>query len=347
MTVAENKGFHPLLEEDHGYIWIDSCMQAWPDADWANAHRHGVTAFCNTAWRPHATIEQALEEGMFWHLVARENPNLIVAETANDVRKAKQEGKSAFIITAQGGDWIGFKLHRIEAMYRLGLRMMLPAYNRTNHICDGCLDKTDSGLTRYGELVVDESNRVGLLLDCTHIGKRASMEIMERSSVPTVFSHSNPKAIVDNPRNIDDEQIKACIAKGGVIGVAPWGPIVLEEGQTTQPTLDQFIAHIDYIAQLAGSTKNIGLGTDMSIGTYPDHEHDPWGEPAGYKDVASAYSNHITGDVRSPRRALDGFSNYPQIMNVIAKLKDRGYSEQDVSNILGENYLRVFDQVWR
>ncbi len=347
MSSTENKGFHPILEEDHGYIWIDSCMQAWPDGDWPNAHRHGVTAYCNTAWRPHATIDQALEEGMFWHLVARENPNLIVAETADDIRRAKQEGKSAFIITAQGGDWIGFKLHRIEAMYRLGLRIMLPAYNRTNHICDGCLDKTDSGLTRFGELVVDEANRVGLLLDCTHIGKRASMEIMERSSVPTVFSHSNPKGVVDSPRNIDDEQIKACIAKGGVIGVAPWGPIVLEEGQTTQPTLDQFINHVDYIAQLAGSADNIGLGTDMSLGTYPDHDHDPWGEPSGYKDVASAYTRHITGNVRSPRRALDGFSNYPQVMNFIAGLKNRGYTEQDVSKILGENYLRVFDQVWR
>lgn len=64
-------------------------------------------------------------------------------------------------------------------------------------------------------------------------------------------------------------------------------------------------------------------------------------------DVASAYTRHITGNVRSPRRALDGFSNYPQITNVIAKLTDRGYTDQDISNILGENYLRVFGQVWR
>jgi microsomal dipeptidase-like Zn-dependent dipeptidase len=99
--------------------------------------------------------------------------------------------------------------------------------------------------------------------------------------------------------------------------------------------------------RLRASTDNIGLGTDMSIGTYPDHEHDPWGEPEGYKDVASAYAKHITADVRSPRRALDGFSNYPQVVNFIGKLKDRGYTDQDVSKVLGQNYLRVFDQVWR
>src|SRR5690606_27114762 len=127
-----NKGFHPFLEQDHPYIFIDSCMQAWPDADFANAHRHGVTAYCVTAWRPHATVEQALEEGMFWHLVARKHHNCIVATTAADIRRAKAENKAAFIITAQGGDFIGDKLHRVEAFQRLGLRMMLLAYNRTN-----------------------------------------------------------------------------------------------------------------------------------------------------------------------------------------------------------------------
>jgi membrane dipeptidase len=346
MTATENKGFHTLLDDDHPYIWIDSCMQAWPDADYANAHRHGVTAYAATAWRPHATIEQALEEGMFWHLVARQNEHLIVAETADDIRRAKREGKSAFIITAQGGDWIGFKLHRIEAMYRLGLRMMLPAYNRTNQICDGCLDRTDSGLTSFGQLVVDEANRVGLLLDCTHIGKRASLEIIERSSVPVVFSHSNPSAIVENPRNIDDEQIKACVAVGGVIGLAPWGPLVMKKGQNEQPSLDDFIEHVDYVAQLSGSTEHIGIGTDMSLGTYPDHDHDPWGEPE-YADVASDYARYVTADVRSPRRALKGWSSFPEVLNFIDKLQARGYSEQDVANILGENYLRVFDQVWK
>lgn len=347
MTTAqtENKGFHPFLDNDHGHIFIDSCMQAWPDADYSNAHRHGVTAFMVTAWRPDATVEQALEEGMFWHLVARRHPNTLVVETVDDIRRAKTENKAAFIITAQGGEFIGNKLHRIEAFYRLGLRMMLPAYNRTNQICDGALDRTSSGLTSFGELVVDECNRVGLLLDCTHIGKQASLQIIERSSKPCVFSHSNPSAIAPNPRNIDDEQIQACIAGGGVIGLAPWGPIVLRPGGTTQPTVDEFIDMIVYVADMAGNTEHIGIGTDMSLGTYPDHDHDPWGEPE-YLDVASIYSKHITADVRSPRRALDGFSNYPEIVNLIERLQARDFSDQDVANLLGENYLRVFSQVW-
>lgn len=340
-----NKGFHPFLEHDHPYIFVDSCMQAWPDADFANAHRHGVTAYAVTAWRPHATAEQALEEGMFWHLVARQYDNVIVAETAADIRRAKDENKAAFIITAQGGDFIGNKLHRVEAFQRLGLRMMLLAYNQTNLICDGALDRTSSGLTRFGELVVGECNRVGILLDCTHTGKQATLQIIERSSQPVVFSHSNPNGLVPSPRNIDDDQIKACVAKGGLIGLAPWGPLVMKPGATHWPTADDFIDHIDYIAQLTGSTDHIGIGTDMSLGTYPDHDHDPWGEPA-WPAVGADYGKHITTDVRSPRRALDGFSNYTEITNLIDKLQARGYSDEDVSKILGENYLRIFEQVW-
>lgn len=346
MTNADNKGFHPTLDNDHPYIFIDSCMQAWPDADYGRANQHGVTVYAVTAWDPHVNAAEALDAGMFWHLIARKYPNTLVITSLTDIRQAKQEGKAGFLLAAQGGDFLGDKLSRVEAFYRLGLRMMLPAYNRSNGICAGCLDRNDGGLSRFGELVVDECNRVGLLLDCTHIGHRSSLEIIERSNDPVVFSHSNPNAVVDNPRNISDEQIRACTAKGGVIGLAPWGPLVLQPGQTTQPTVDEFINHIDYVVQLTGSTDHIGIGTDMSLGTYPDHLHDPWGEPI-WPNVADTYSKLITADVRSPLRALDGFSNYPQITNLIDHLGRRGYSDDDIRKLLGENYLRVFGQVWK
>lgn len=341
-----HKGIHPILEQDHPYIFIDACMQAWPDADYAHAHRHGVTAYAVTAFHPWAGLDEALEGLMFWHLIARRHPHLGIAWIAEDIRRAKREGRAVFVLASQGGDFIGNALHRIEAFYRLGLRMLIPAYSRTNPICGGCLDRADGGLTSFGELVVAECNRVGLLLDCSHVGKRSSLEIIERSAVPVVFSHSNPRRLVDNPRNIDDEQILACAARGGVIGLAPWGPLVMKPGSRTRPTLDDFVEHIDYVAQLTGSSDHIGIGTDMSLGTYPDHEHDPWGEPA-YASVTRAYDQHVTADVRSPLRAVEGFSSYSEVLNLVDRLQRRGYGDADVRKILGENMLRVFDQVWR
>ena len=339
-------GFHSLLAKDHPYIFVDSCMQIWPDADFAQAHRHGVTAYGVTAWEPHSPLERVLEEMMFWHLVVRKHPSLLIAETVDDIRQAKRDGRAALLLAAQDGDWIGNKLHRIEAFQRLGLRMMLPAYNATNQICDGILDRTDRGLTRVGRLVVDECNRVGIVLDCTHVGKRSTLEIIERSAVPCVFSHSNPSALVPNPRNIDDEQIRAYIGRGGVVGLVSWGPLVLRPGAATRPTVDDFITLIDHVAQMAGNCEHIGIGTDLSLGTYPDHRYDPWGE-SDYPSPSAEYGRRITPDIRSPRRAIDGFSDYPEVVFVAERLLARGYRDEDVRNILGENYLRVFDEVWR
>ena len=161
-----------------------------------------------------------------------------------------------------------------------------------------------------------------------------------------IFSHSNPSRLAPNPRNIDDEQIKACVGRGGIVGLVSWGPLVMAQGQQDWPTLAQFVGIIDDVAQLTGGTAHIGIGTDMSLGTYPDHRADPWGE-ADYPNISAEYGRRVTADIRSPRRSLDGFSDYPEVVNLANALLARGYTEAQVSGILGENYLRLFAAVWR
>ena len=338
-------GEHSVLSQDHPFTFIDACMQAWPDAQFEQAHRHGVSAYAVTAWTPNATVDSALKELMFWHLVARQHANLFVIETAEDVRRAKRERRAGLILAAQDGDWIGKELHRVEAFQRLGLRMMLLAYNRGNHIADGALDVNGHGLTRFGRLVVDECNRVGIVLDCSHTAARSTLEIIDRSRHPCVFSHSNPSAIVPNPRNVSDEQIKACAARGGVVCLCTWGPIVMKAGAGRRPTLDDFVGLVDHVAQLTGSADHIGIGTDMSLGTYPEHESDPWGTP-DYPNPAAEYGKVVTADIRSPRRYVEGFDDYAQVVDLAGRLQARGYSAADVGKILGGNLLRVFDAVW-
>lgn len=341
-----NKGFHPFIERENPYLFIDACMQGWRDADYAIAHKHGATVFGVTAFLPYETLDVALENLMFWHLVARKYPNTMVVHTADDIRRAKREGKAAFLLESQDGEFIGRSLHRIEAFYRLGLRVLIPAYNAANAIAAGCLDYENLGLTRFGKLVVQECNRVGMLLDGSHVGKRSTMEMMDASSDPIIFSHSNVRALVDSPRNVDDDQIKACAKRGGVIGVANFGPFVKKADSKEWPSIVDLIQHVDYIAEMTGSSDNIGIGTDMSLGTYPDHKHDPWGEP-DYLNPAGDYGSVVTGDVRSPMRALRDFNNYPQVLDFADALLARGYKDADVHKIMGENFLRVFEQVWK
>lgn len=342
---SHGKSVHTVLDRDPPFIYVDSCMQIWPDADLHLAHRHGVTAYGVTAWDPHANMAEATDGIMYWHGVVREHPNLTIVRTVDDVRRAKREGQAGLLLAAQCGDWVGYDLGRVQAMADLGLRMMLLVYNANNPLACGSLDRTDGGLSRLGERVVEECNRVGILLDCSHTGKRSSLEILERSEYPCVFSHSNPNAISPNPRNIDDDQIMACISAGGVISLVSWGPLCMRPGTTHRPTLEEFFQIIDYVVNMAGTTNNVGISTDMSIGTYPDHPHDPFGPPE-YPDIAAQYNEHVTSDFRSPERQVEGFGDYAQIVQVAEGLSEWGYSDEDVEKMLAENFLRVCREVW-
>lgn len=342
---SHGKSVHTVLDSNPPFIYVDPCMQIWPDADFHLAHRHGVTAYAVTAWNPHADIRAATDGIMYWHGVAREHSGLEVVKTVEDIRRVKREDRAGLLLAAQDGDWVGYDLGRIQAFADLGLRMMLLVYNATNQLADGALDRTAGGLSRLGQRVVEECNRVGIILDCSHAGKRATLEIMDRSAHPCVFSHSNPGALVPNPRNIDDEQIRACISRGGVIALVSWGPLCMRPNTTHRPSLEEFFQLIDHVVNMAGNTDNVAISTDMSIGTYPDHPHDPFNPPE-YPDIAARYNEHVTADFRSPRRQVEGFEDYAQIVEVADRLLIHGYSERDVEKILAENFLRVAGEVW-
>lgn len=342
---SHGKSVHTVLEENPPFLYVDPCMQVWPDADFHLMHRHGVTAYGVTAWDPHADIQAATDGLMYWHGIVREHPDLMVVRTVEDIRRAKAEGKAGLLLAAQDGDWIGYDLGRIQAMADLGLRMMLLVYNANNQLAGGSLDRVDGGLSRLGIRVVEECNRVGIVLDCSHAGKRSSLEIMERSTHPCVFSHSNPAAISPNPRNIDDEQIRACMAGGGVIALVSWGPLCMRPGTTHRPALEEFFRIIDHVTNMAGNVDHVAISTDMSIGTYPDHVHDPFGAPE-YPDITAQYDQHVTADFRSPMRQVEGFDDYADIVQVAEGLSEWGFSDEEVRKILAENFLRVCDEVW-
>ncbi len=343
--LRDNKGFHPILEREHPYTFVDVCMQAWPGAGFGVAHRHGVSTIAVTAFRPQAELADALEGLMHWHAIARNHENVQIATSVADIRDARSKGHLGLVLAAQGGDFIGRALHRVEAFHRLGLRMMLFAYNASNALCDGALDRTSSGLTRFGAAVVAECNRLGLLIDATHVGARASLQMIDESEHPITFSHSNADVLSPSLRNISDEQIKACVERGGVIGLAPFGPLVMKPGQTTWPSLDDFLDHVDHVVQITGTMASIGIGTDMSLGTYHIAPPDPWGD-IGYPDIGGRYAEHVTGDRRSPKRALRDFNSYAHIWRLIDGLQARGYGDDDVAAVLGENYLALFERVW-
>ena len=247
----------------------------------------------------------------------------------DDVDQARREGQLAITLNFQGTNVLANDLGLVEVFYRLGLRHMLLAYNQKNLVGDGCAERTDAGLSRFGLSLIAEMNRVGMLVDGTHTGYRTSMEAMEASTAPFIFSHCNAWALYRHYRNIRDDQIKACARTGGVIGVNGLGEFL----DDMEATSESMFCHVDYIANLVGP-QHVGIGLDYvkDVGgfwKYVDDSPDAWPENEGR---ANRHSRFVQPE---------------QIEDLVELMCRRNYTDSDIRGILGENFYRVCKQVWK
>jgi membrane dipeptidase len=245
--------------------------------------------------------------------------------SVDDVLRAKDEGKLAVAFDLEGTEPLDGELDLVSFFYDLGVRQMLMAYNKNSRAGGGCLDE-DSGLTEFGRQVIEEMNRVGMLVDCSHAGYRTTMEMMEVSSDPVIFSHSNPRALRDHRRNILDEQIVACARTGGVVGINGVGIFLGENDVRSERVVD----HIAYVADLVGP-EHVGLGIDYS---FDDEEFQEW--------VRENPEVFPSGDFE-----FTGFVEPEQTPEIAELLVERGFSQSDVEGIVGGNFLHIARQVWK
>jgi membrane dipeptidase len=263
--------------------------------------------------------------------------HFLFARTVEDIRRAKVEGKLAVGFDLEGSVMLDDDVAML-ALYRdLGVRQIHLAYNRDNSIAGGC-HGADIGLTPLGRQVVAEINRLGLIMDCSHSGYRTSMEIMERSTRPVVYSHSNVRALRDHPRNLRDEQIDACARTDGVIGLSGIGNFIGEGDVTTE----SLVRHLDYVVQRVGP-RHVGLGLDYVFGAGgPGLEY-------VFEQSTEEYPSDFNREDWWPAAYYgDGFHMVPpeRFPEIVEALLVRGYSDGDVGRILGGNFLRVAQVTW-
>ncbi len=259
--------------------------------------------------------------------VEKRSESCVVVESAADIARAREEGRLAVGFHFQGTAPFEDNLDWVELFYRLGVRHALMAYNEPNLVGYGCHVERDAGLTEFGRSLIAEMNRVGMIVDCAHTGYRTTMETLEASEAPAIISHTNVRELCDHPRCVWDDQIVACAAQGGVMGMTCLGGFLGGEGATPARIVD----HIDHVVQLVGP-QHVGLGLDyvydiQSFETFVSRMPDRYPPGRGYSDM----------------RQLE----LEQAPRITEELLRRGYGEKDIRSILGNNWLRVCGEIWK
>jgi membrane dipeptidase len=300
------------------------------------------------------SARRALDMIDYVYRAAEKYPNdFMLAYSAADIRRAKNENKIAALMGIEGGHAIEDSLMALRDFYRLGVRYMTLTHNNTNNWADSCCDDAKhNGLSDFGKDVVREMNRIGMLVDVSHVSDKTMSDVLDISTAPVIASHSSARALGDRTRNIPDELLRRFAKNGGVVMVNFFpgfidqkvivasrerdarlkpqmdalkvqykdDPKKLEEEQNKllaanplPPTpLSVLIDHFDHIAKVAG-VDHVGIGSDFDgVSSLP----------VGMEDIS-------------------------KLPNITYELLKRGYSERDIRKILGENFLRAFVEAER
>jgi membrane dipeptidase len=250
-----------------------------------------------------------------------------IARTVADIRAAKSTGDVGIVLHFQGADPIEDEVDFLNVFHASGLRVMQLTYNSRNRIGDGCFEPSDIGLSRFGRNVIRRMEELGIAVDLSHAGVRTALEAAAAATRPVVITHANARKLLDTPRNATDELIRAVAASGGVIGVCA-APFFLAEGKPA--TLDMLLDHAAYIAELVGPA-HVGLGFDFADEDEEDYVY------FGYDE------RYIP---KPPWVWPTGIAGHAEAGNVAPALRARGFSEVETAGILGENFLRVFREIW-
>jgi membrane dipeptidase len=255
--------------------------------------------------------------------------DFVLATTADEILRARKEGKIAALMGIEGGHAIEDSLRLLRDFYALGIRYMTLTHFNTNHWADSQGDINDpkvehhNGLTPFGKDVVREMNRLGMMVDISHTSDKTFADALETSTAPVIASHSSCRAVTNHTRNLTDDMLRALTARGGIANISfgcdfisqRYRTAELEErGKKHDPippaTLADAVAHLDHAVQIAG-IDHVGIGTDFD------------------------------GVTCVP----EGLSSYAEFPNLTRALLEKGYTADEIKKIYGGNMLRVMRAV--
>lgn len=262
---------------------------------------------------------------------------VIKVENLDDIKRAKKEGKVGLVLTLEGAAPIENELDRIDILYGFGIRSMGITYSESNCLGSGLKEEGDGGLTLFGKKAVERMDRLGILIDCSHVGVKTTLDVIENSKNPIVLSHVGARTLWDSKRLVGDEVIKACAAKGGVIAVEAAPHTTITKNNSIH-TIESVMEHFEYVKNLVG-IEHVAFGTDT---LYGDHVglHNAYAPQLSLKG--------IQGDGFEKVEYVKGCENPTEASkNILRYLVREGYCEEDIEKVLGGNVMRVLKKVWK
>lgn len=258
--------------------------------------------------------------------------DLVHVTTVREIREAAAEGKVAIVYGQQDVE-IDEDLSKLAGLYQMGLRSSGLVYNTDDYIGSGCVDPNPGPLSYFGLEVVERLQDLGVVISIGgHCSEATGWDVLDVAEGPIVNTHTNVRALRDNPRNMTDDLMRGIADTGGVIGVSAYNFFFVKKGRAT---LDLFLDHIDHMVDVVG-IDHVGLGLDQLVG--------------------STYSGPVPDSIRWPPEAyppsyddwiyVEGLEDHSGIPLIAAGLKERGYDDDGVKKIMGENWLRVWEEVW-
>jgi membrane dipeptidase len=276
-------------------------------------------------------LEQSIDAYRF---MMEKLPWLRVATTVAQMRQGKKDGVHTLYGYSQPVFGLPTDLRRIGVAYEAGLRVLMLTYNRMDYVGTGCTERVDAGLSMYGIEVVKYCNDHGIIVDTSHCGYQTTLDACKFSNGPVIANHTCAAGVYAHARGKSDEIIAAIAATGGLVGVVAV-PFFLSSDPNVN--VETMLEHVDYIAKKFG-WQHVAIGSDWPLQGPTVHLERVLGSMAA--ELGFRESDNI-----SPTRTMPGWRDYRDFPNVARGLVKRGYSDEQIQGILGENFVRVFEQV--
>lgn len=309
-------GFTKVIENDYLPEYIESGVNIVVSS-----------LFIDDIFLPEMGLKKALGQISALYAEIRESPDkIMLCRTYDDIEKAVDDKKLGIILSFEGVEPLTNDLSLLKIFYELGVRIVGLVWNNRNYAADGCysynlVQGQKGGLTDFGIKLVEKAEDMGMFIDVSHLNEEGFWDVMKVAKKPVIASHSNCRVLANSMRNLTDEQIKALALKNGVIGMNVCSSFVADKDEDCD--VSHLLNHVDHIVNLTG-VEHVGVGFDFC-------------------DALRAFAPDV--ESKFMRKSFDVIKGYRGIKEFTEGLTNRGYSNEDISLILGGNFLNIYKQL--